>query len=140
MVAKLAASVRYEIGDWAFLMKSLWESKLASACSKRAECKDENTEGGCWRCDSECVPAHARERKYEFMHRIEVSEIILQLFADLEQFHVKNQCCIRRNYATRSARSITQPWGNSQLPLASDLHSRDSFIPAFDHLSGSQRK
>ena len=57
-----------------------------------------------------------------------------KLFADIEEFHIKNQCRVRRNYAARSLGSITQLWRNSQLPLASDLHSRDAFVPAFDHL------
>src|ERR1700693_2836162 len=62
------------------------------------------------------------------------------LFADLEQFHIKNQCRVRRNCAACSGSSITQLRRNSQLPLASDFHSRNPFVPAFYYLPLSQWK
>ena len=36
-----------------------------------------------------------------------------KLFTDLEQFHVKDQCRVRRDRTTRSGSSITQLWRNS---------------------------
>ena len=63
-----------------------------------------------------------------------------KLFADPEEFHIKNQCRVGRNCAARSLSSITQLRRNSQLPLASDFHSRDSFVPAFYYLPLSQWK
>src|SRR5258707_14447794 len=38
-----------------------------------------------------------------------------KLFTNLEQFHVKDQCCVRGNRAARSSSSITELRGNSQL-------------------------
>jgi len=58
-----------------------------------------------------------------------------KLFADPEEFHIKDQCRVRGNCATRSCSSIPELWRNSQLPLASDFHPRDSLIPAFNYLS-----
>lgn len=63
-----------------------------------------------------------------------------KLFADPEEFHIKNQCRVRRNYAACSLSSITELRRNSQLPLASDFHSRDPFVPAFYDLPLSQWK
>ncbi len=62
------------------------------------------------------------------------------LLSGVEQFHVKNQRRIGRDGPASSARAIAEIRGNSQLPLSSDLHPRDSFIPALDHLSTPQRK
>ena len=63
-----------------------------------------------------------------------------KLFSDREEFHIKNECRVRRNCAARSLSSITQLRRNSQLPLASDFHSRDSFVPAFYDLPLPQWK
>src|ERR1700722_6702905 len=71
---------------------------------------------------------------------IQNHKVSSELFRDFQQFHIKNQCRVWRNRAPCSSRSISQFWRNSQLPLASDFHSRDALIPAFNYLSGSERK
>src|SRR5258708_1405442 len=58
-----------------------------------------------------------------------------KLLVDPKQFHIKDQSRVRRNRATRSGNSITQLRRNSQLSLAANFHSRNSFIPAFNYLT-----
>src|SRR5712671_1626752 len=40
----------------------------------------------------------------------------VRLLTDFEQFHIKNQCRVGRNYAASTAISVTQNRRNSQLP------------------------
>src|SRR5713226_6127031 len=63
-----------------------------------------------------------------------------RLLADVKQLDVKDKSRIRRYRTTGSTSSVAQFGRNSQLPFASNLHSCNSFIPALDHLTASQRK
>jgi hypothetical protein len=58
------------------------------------------------------------------------------LFANGEQFHIKNQYRIGRD-CTRSTNPITQVRRNSQLAFAANLHSGYSVVPALNHASGA---
>jgi hypothetical protein len=62
------------------------------------------------------------------------------LFSDVEQLDVEDQGRIWRNHTTGSASSVAELRRNSQLPFASNFHSRYSFVPAFDYLTASERK
>jgi hypothetical protein len=59
-------------------------------------------------------------------------------FPDVEQLNVEDQSGIWRNHATGAASSVSELRRDSQLPFASNFHPCDTFIPAFDHLTGSQ--
>src|SRR5258708_28683800 len=79
--------------------------------------------------------SHPRSSRY-----ISVEGSHVRLLTDFEQFHIKNQCRVGRNYAASTAISVTQNRRNSQLPFATRLHSRYAFIPALDYLALSQTK
>src|SRR5258707_15821141 len=86
-----------------------------------------------------CSCSHPRSSRYiSFARQWGGSHV--RLLTDFEQFHIKNQCRVGRNYAASTAISVTQNRRNSQLPFATRLHSRYAFIPALDYLALSQRK
>jgi hypothetical protein len=59
--------------------------------------------------------------------------------ANAQQFDVEDQRRIRRNRTARGpASSITELRRDSQLPLASNLHPNDAFIPPLDDRRGAQ--
>src|SRR5215468_8810601 len=55
-----------------------------------------------------------------------------------DQLHIENQSGVRGNHAGVALGPVGKIGRDAELALAAYLHSRDAFVPSFDHVAGAK--
>src|SRR5690349_15082062 len=59
---------------------------------------------------------------------------LANLLIHAQQLDIENKCGVGRDRTRITFLAVREIGRNAQLPLAADLHSSNTFLPAFDHL------